>query len=465
MPANRVKATPSANERYPGMRALATSLFQSVPRTEHGELTRELKSHLEIAKSTGLATQMNWASETLDSLRTKFGSAGTQLNHSTNTINTNKSSTNQENSGLQMRPQLRSPVKQNYQAEGANGVKRRNHDVTGTPNNAQRYKPDKKATVEAKKKSREARFQTNSPSNQTNSPYLETQIIGDVVGTSEQLEKPYFRLTGQVNPAAVRPPHILEKSLRHVLAKYHKEQSYQYVASQLQSIRQDLTVQRIETALTVRVYEENARIALSNDDMGEFNKCLTRVMDLYVSRDNLAANHSEFQAYSLYYKLLLRKWNELSLILQTTDLSVIDSAQLRLPGPALNTKQAYPRTSEERHMMLKRALMSVHCVLRDNVCFIWQDTSMVWTLEYKLLGKIIERSVARGLKGLLRSTFQQGQSIPVGDLEIWMGPTQLERWNLPVEEDTNTVIVEKALPCIAQVVAQVDGKFDIKGQL
>lgn len=435
------------------MRALATSLFQSVPRTEHGELTRELKYYLDSAKSTGVATQMDWAKETLQSLSAKFGTPS-----NSGTFNTNQSRTNQQSAS---KLHANSPIKRNL--EVTNGVKRKSNNTNGMFDNARKLEPDKRFNVEAQKKSREARFQIQPQSNKTASPYLDTQLIGDVVGTSEQLEKPYFRLTGQVNPATVRPPHILEKSLKHVLAKYRKHQSYQYVASQLQSIRQDLTVQRIETSLTVRTYEENARIALSHDDMGEFNKCLTRVMDLYESHNDLAGNSSEFRAYSLYFNLLSKKWNELSLTLQTMDIKVADSAQLRLPGPAVNEKQAFPRSSEEKDMMLQRALMSVHCVLRENICFMWQDTSMVWPLEYKLLGKIIERSLARGLEGFLRSTFQQGQRIPVKDLKPWLGPTQIERWKLPVEKDVITV--SKSLPCIAQVVAHVDGKFDIKGQL
>ena len=122
---------------------------------------------------------------------------------------------------------------------------------------------------------------------------------GPVIGTSQILEKKYFRLTSAPNPATVRPLHILEKTLDHLKKKWKQENNYSYICDQFKSLRQDLTVQHIKNDFTVNVYEIHARIALEKGDLGEYNQCQTQLRALY--SHNLGGHPTEFKAYRILY--------------------------------------------------------------------------------------------------------------------------------------------------------------------
>jgi hypothetical protein len=126
---------------------------------------------------------------------------------------------------------------------------------------------------------------------------LEKYIIK---GTCMEIEKKYFRLTCQPNPATVRPEPILRKALALVKSKWKSEQNYEYTVDQLKSIRQDMTVQHIKNDLTVDAYETNARISLENGDINNFNQCQIALKDLY-DRENIAGATLEFAAYRILY--------------------------------------------------------------------------------------------------------------------------------------------------------------------
>jgi hypothetical protein len=75
-----------------------------------------------------------------------------------------------------------------------------------------------------------------------------------IVGTSQTLEKRYFRLTRAPLPEEVRPQPVLERALQRLMAMITGQQEkYLYYNDQFKAMRQDLTVQGIKNAFTVRV--------------------------------------------------------------------------------------------------------------------------------------------------------------------------------------------------------------------
>lgn len=126
-----------------------------------------------------------------------------------------------------------------------------------------------------------------------------------VIGTSERLEKDYFRLTSAPDPATVRPEHILKKAITALKRKWrNNEVEYLYICSQLKAIRQDLTVQHLRNEFTVDVYEIHARISLECGDLNEYNQCQTQLKHLYDS--GLTGSDMEFMAYRILYYVYLQ---------------------------------------------------------------------------------------------------------------------------------------------------------------
>lgn len=126
-----------------------------------------------------------------------------------------------------------------------------------------------------------------------------------IVGTSQRLEKDYFRLTSAPQPSAVRPPAVLKKALQFIKTRWDNDEvDYIYMCSQLKSIRQDLMVQHAQDDFTVHVYETHARVALESDDLNEYNQCQTQLKQLY--HMGFKGSEMEFVAYRiLYYVNLL----------------------------------------------------------------------------------------------------------------------------------------------------------------
>jgi hypothetical protein len=123
--------------------------------------------------------------------------------------------------------------------------------------------------------------------------------VGPIVGTSQKLEKNYFRLVNTPKPEEIRPQDVLEKTLTLLKEKWRADGNYQYICDQFKSMRQDLTVQHIKNSFTIEVYELHARIALEWKDLGEYNQCQTQLRALYSL--NLGGHPAEFLAYRILY--------------------------------------------------------------------------------------------------------------------------------------------------------------------
>ncbi|VDK22275.1 unnamed protein product [Taenia asiatica] len=136
----------------------------------------------------------------------------------------------------------------------------------------------------------------------------------NIVGTMQELEKPYLRLTAAPDPANVRPPDVLKKAVAHVKQRWKERGDYLWVCEQFKSIRQDLTVQRIQTELTAEVYEAHADIALEAGDLQEFHQCQSQLSLLHAEGLG-SSRRTEFTAYRLLYYIFTQDLLAMSTLL------------------------------------------------------------------------------------------------------------------------------------------------------
>ncbi|KAJ3372665.1 hypothetical protein GGF31_001689 [Allomyces arbusculus] len=136
-----------------------------------------------------------------------------------------------------------------------------------------------------------------------------------VVGTSQALEKSFLRLTGAPDPTAVRPLPVLQRAFLRLQRKWVENRDYGYLCDQMKAIRQDLMVQRLQDAFTVKVYEMHARIALEIGDFSEFNQCQTQLKMLY--ERGIPGCRSEFLAYRILYFLFTKSRRDMKVLLKT----------------------------------------------------------------------------------------------------------------------------------------------------
>eukprot|EP01130_Rhizamoeba_saxonica_P003816 TRINITY_DN1582_c0_g1_i1.p1 TRINITY_DN1582_c0_g1~~TRINITY_DN1582_c0_g1_i1.p1 ORF type:complete len:384 (+),score=70.16 TRINITY_DN1582_c0_g1_i1:856-2007(+) len=136
----------------------------------------------------------------------------------------------------------------------------------------------------------------------SDSNYFNTRGIDEeIVGTCQDLEKSFLRLTKIADPENVRPIQVLKRSLEYIKMKWRKEQDWDYTSEQFKSIRQDLIVQKIKNEFTVEVYETHARLSLENKDIPEFLQCQAQLLELYQLK--IPGSIMEFTSYTLLYTM------------------------------------------------------------------------------------------------------------------------------------------------------------------
>lgn len=156
-----------------------------------------------------------------------------------------------------------------------------------------------------RKRQRMERFASDNGSDSSPPPIPKPLQPGATfVGTSQALEKSFLRLTSEPNPANVRPQKVLQKCLPFVLNRYYSENLlYVYINDQLKAIRQDLNIQHRKNQFTIHVYQAHARIAIENNDLGEFNQCLSQLFTLY-EMDRAKYETAEFVVYKILYMII-----------------------------------------------------------------------------------------------------------------------------------------------------------------
>lgn len=289
---------------------------------------------------------------------------------------------------------------------------------------------------------RRARFSQPAPKRPTT---VKRTTDGHILGYCQDLEKEYLRLTSAPDPARVRPPDVLEKSLDYVLGVFKKNHKYSYIIDQLASIRQDLKVQGVQTPFSVRVYETNARISIEHDDINEFHKCERELNEtLYPTIGwEKCPNAGEFRAYTIYYLLYVQHWDELNTevykvrreqhLLKSKDiqraLSLVDS---KVGGDIMNLLQLVCTAPRHSQMLLKNFL------LRERI---------------SLLNDIV--SCLRGPSGVSVSTIAKAMNLK--DAKKFLDTLGVKY--------SHGELTSKALPHIQRKLREFSGPVDLKGQI
>lgn len=130
----------------------------------------------------------------------------------------------------------------------------------------------------------------SGPSNLLNASISKSEKRGNesngFVGTCQNLEKPFSRLSTFPKAEEVRPLSILMCAYEHIKRRFNETRDFAWANEQMKSLRQDLTVQGIRNEFVLGVYETHARMALKNGALNEFNQCQTMIKSLTLGLSN-----------------------------------------------------------------------------------------------------------------------------------------------------------------------------------
>ncbi|OIR58958.1 MAG: uncharacterized protein A8A55_0248 [Amphiamblys sp. WSBS2006] len=148
-------------------------------------------------------------------------------------------------------------------------------------------------------------------------PLLRKHKATPLVGRSTKTEKSYFRLTTEPDPKDIRPLPVLKLAMKNI-EKHRKKKNYNYVLDQLRAVRQDITLQNIENAFAVYVYETNIRVAIECDELDQYAQCYSCLESFYSSFPQYTQNKEEFVSYHLLYLALIHNTAELNRVFRKT---------------------------------------------------------------------------------------------------------------------------------------------------
>ncbi|SCU81805.1 LANO_0B04236g1_1 [Lachancea nothofagi CBS 11611] len=205
-----------------------------------------------------------------------------------------------------------------------------------------------------------------------------------VVGRCQTLEKKYLRLTSEPKPDLVRPLNVLKKAFELIMRKHkNKEASYSYLCDQFKSLRQDLRIQIIENQFTLKVYQTHARLALENNDIGEFNQCQSRLGQLFELPNITKSNLEEFVNYRILYYLMMNNHNSVN--------------ELKLKYLAAENLAVY------RHPVVRHALEMARSLLVGDYHSFFKLYSMTSGPSKCLVNTFINRERLRALDTISKS--------------------------------------------------------------